>query len=71
MQNLLPGKFGQAATSASDSMKQQHDPNSGLVLIFKFFFNILKGFPGGFDSLLKHLELLEDLLQCSLPFWVF
>uniref|UniRef100_A0A915LPQ2 Calcium channel flower n=1 Tax=Meloidogyne javanica TaxID=6303 RepID=A0A915LPQ2_MELJA len=29
MQNLLPGKFGQAASSASDSMKQQHDPNSG------------------------------------------
>ena len=29
MQNLLPGKFGQAAASAQDAMKQQHDPNAG------------------------------------------
>jgi len=33
MQNLLPGKFGQAASSASDSMKQQHDPNSGYIFL--------------------------------------
>lgn len=50
MQNLLPGKFGQAASSAQDAMKQQHDPNAGFPWWVRFLAKAL-GIVGGFVAI--------------------
>ncbi|KAF7634514.1 hypothetical protein Mgra_00006085 [Meloidogyne graminicola] len=76
MQNLLPGKFGQAATSASDSMKQQHDPNSGFPWWVRFLakaLGIIGGFVAMFFAVLGLLTLsprcaIASLLQLAAGF---